>query len=98
MRDSEVLTIVSTSQALFVDSDTILGFIWALSSDVSSGRLSPRMKIDLLGRLTAMPFWLNHGGKFRAREDSGGQVEDHWSESKQILWAVGGYLIGTQFP
>ena len=74
----------------------MLGFIWALSSDVSSERLSLRMKTDLLGRLTAMPFWLNHGGKFSAREDSG-EVEDHWSESKQILWAVGGYLIGTLF-
>ena len=74
-----------------------MGFIWALHGGGGyaspAERLSPRMRVRLLGQLTAMPFWLNHGGKFRAREDTG-EVEDHWSESKQILWAVGGYLIG----
>ena len=42
--------------ALTVDEDVILGVVWIARNMY---QVSPRLKGDLLARLTTMPFWLN---------------------------------------
>ncbi len=76
-----------------MEADSLVGFAWALGNNASFARMSSRLRTDLLARLTTMPFWLNHGGKF----ERGDRVLDHWSEARQIAWLTGGYVVGDAF-
>ena len=79
-------------KALIVDSDSILGVVWIARNMLQIGS---RLKGDILARLTTMPFWLNQGGKFTVPFTNEGL--NHWDETNQLAWLVGGYFIAEAF-